>query len=63
MSKDEVACLVDLIQANAILTSKETNASTNKFKEEAWVSVTAAFNTKCGSIPRHKEQLKLKWDN
>lgn len=63
MSKDEVAYFVDLIQNYTVLTSKETNAATNKLKEDAWVTLTAAFNAKCGSIPKHKDQLKLKWDN
>lgn len=63
MNKNEVYLLVDLIQSQPILTSKETNATANKLKEEAWVSLTADFNAKCGSIPRRKEQLKLKWDN
>lgn len=63
MSKDEVSLLVDLIQNNPILTSKETNASTNKLKEACWASLTDTFNSKSGQIPRHREQLKLKWDN
>lgn len=63
MSKDDVACLLDIIQNRPILTSKETNASTNKHKEDTWDAVTVAFNARCGSIPRTKPQLKLKWDN
>lgn len=63
MTKDEILCLVELIECNKIITSKETNATTNKLKDEAWVSLTAAFNAKNGSIPRQKDQLKSKWDN
>ncbi|CAH2106031.1 unnamed protein product [Euphydryas editha] len=63
MTKDEVALLVDLVNSKPVLTSKETNASTNKSKEEAWVALTSKFNATSGQIPRHKEQLKLKWDN
>ncbi|XP_028041556.1 uncharacterized protein LOC114251467 [Bombyx mandarina] len=32
-------------------------------QKEAWVALTAAYNAKCGSFPKQKEQLKLKWDN
>lgn len=63
MSQDDIACLIDFIQSRPLLTSKETNAGTNKLKEEAWDSLTVAFNARCGSIPRTKQQLKLKWDN
>ncbi|KAL0830049.1 hypothetical protein ABMA28_003507 [Loxostege sticticalis] len=63
MTKDEVGYLVDLVQIYPIITSKETNAGTNKKKDIAWVSLTAAFNAKSGSIPRNKDQLKAKWDN
>ncbi|RVE43101.1 hypothetical protein evm_012242 [Chilo suppressalis] len=63
MSKDEVALLVDLIQSNPIITTKETNAATNKLKEECWASLTNTFNSKSGQTPRLREQLKLKWDN
>ncbi|XP_026490221.2 uncharacterized protein LOC113396486 [Vanessa tameamea] len=63
MTKDEVALLIDLIQSNPVLTSKETNATTNKTKEDTWTSLTTTFNTKNGYIPRSKGQLKLKWDN
>ncbi|KAL4703574.1 hypothetical protein ACJJTC_001594 [Scirpophaga incertulas] len=61
MSKDEVALLVDLIQSNPIITTKETNAATNKLKEECWASLTNTFNSKSGQTPRLREQLK--WDN
>lgn len=63
MSRDEVSLLVDLIHSNPILTTKETNATTNKLKEECWSSLTMTFNSRSGQIPRIKEQLKLKWDN
>lgn len=63
MTKDEVHCLVELVESTPIITSKGTNATTNKLKEEAWALVTAAFNARNGSIPRQMEQLKLKWDN
>lgn len=63
MSKDEVAHFVDLIHSYPILTNKETNAATNKLKEDAWVSLTGSYNARCGSFPKSKDQLKLKWDN
>ncbi|XP_046973558.1 myb/SANT-like DNA-binding domain-containing protein 3 [Vanessa cardui] len=63
MTKDEVALLIDLIQSNPVLTSKETNATTNKTKEDTWTSLTTTFNSKNGYIARSKGQLKLKWDN
>ncbi|XP_050355954.1 uncharacterized protein LOC126777103 isoform X2 [Nymphalis io] len=63
MTKDEVALLIDLIQSNPILTSKETNATTNKTKEDTWTTLTSTFNAKNCYIPRSKVQLKLKWDN
>ncbi|KAF9813311.1 hypothetical protein SFRURICE_015793 [Spodoptera frugiperda] len=37
MSKDEVSLLVDLIQSHPIIITKETNAATNKLKEESWM--------------------------
>ncbi|XP_026745903.1 uncharacterized protein LOC113507228 [Trichoplusia ni] len=49
MSKDEIHCLVELVEANKIIISKEANASTNRLKD--------------GTIPRQKDQLKSKWDN
>ncbi|CAG9794461.1 unnamed protein product [Diatraea saccharalis] len=63
MTQDEVIYLVELIQDKPALMTKATNATTNKLKDEAWLSVTTSFNAKCLSIPRNKEQLKLKWDN
>ncbi|KOB73800.1 UPF0439 protein C9orf30-like protein [Operophtera brumata] len=63
MNKDEVALLVDLIQSHRIIITKETNAATNKLKEECWASLTNTFNSKSGQIPRQLSQLKLKWDN
>lgn len=35
MSKDEVSLLVDLIQSHSIIITKDTNAATNKLKEES----------------------------
>ncbi|XP_050558499.1 uncharacterized protein LOC126912100 [Spodoptera frugiperda] len=63
MSKDEVSLLVDLIQSHPVVITKETNAATNKLKEESWISLTNKFNSKSGQIPRQVGQLKLKWDN
>lgn len=63
MTRDEMLCLVELVECNQIIVSKETNATTNKLKDEAWVSLAAAFNARNGSIPRQKDQLKSKWDN
>lgn len=63
MVKEEVSLLVDLIEGKSILTSKETNANTNKIKDDAWTSLVQEFNAKTGSVPKTKDQLKLKWDN
>ncbi|CAH1636185.1 unnamed protein product [Spodoptera littoralis] len=60
MSKDMVSLLVDLIQSHPIIITKETNAATNKLKQE---SLTNKFNSKSGQIPRQIGQLKLKWGN
>ncbi|KAF9424400.1 hypothetical protein HW555_000539 [Spodoptera exigua] len=63
MTREEVLYFVELIQNRPILTSRETNAASNKLKDEAWTSLVAAFNVKFGGYPKQKEQLKLKWDN
>ncbi|XP_047505909.1 uncharacterized protein LOC125050243 [Pieris napi] len=63
MSKEEVNMLLDLIESKPIITIKQTDATTNKSKEEAWSMLTAFFNTRNGGMPRSKEQLKAKWDN
>lgn len=63
MTKDEVNILLDLIESKPIITSKQTDASTNKSKEDAWSLLTAIFNSRSGAMPRSREQLKAKWDN
>lgn len=55
--------LLDLIESKPIITIKQTDATTNKSKEEAWSMLTAFFNSRNGAMPRSKEQLKAKWDN
>ncbi|XP_030030089.2 uncharacterized protein LOC115447235 [Manduca sexta] len=63
MIKDEVSLLLDLIQENPIINAKETNAATNRLKDDAWTSLAHAFNARSRTRTRTKEQLKLKWDN
>ena len=63
MNENEVALLVDLIQSTPILTSKETNATANKSKDESWTSLTRTFNARSGTVYRSKKQLQFKWDN
>ncbi|CAH2266799.1 jg4403 [Pararge aegeria aegeria] len=62
MSRDEVSLLVDLVVKRPAITTKETNAATNKLKEDAWNSLAVEFN-KISDQARSKEQIKLKWDN
>ncbi|KAL0860480.1 hypothetical protein ABMA27_009860 [Loxostege sticticalis] len=63
LAKNEVALLIDLVEANKVIMSKATNASNNKLKEAAWCKVTKKFNASVSSVPRSTNQLKLKWDN
>lgn len=62
LGKDEVLSLLDLISKHSILTSKATNATNNKLKEEAWKSIAQDFSAMTGEIKR-PEQLRLKWEN
>ncbi|XP_023949121.2 uncharacterized protein LOC112053794 isoform X2 [Bicyclus anynana] len=63
MNKYEAMQLVRLVAASAALTTKKTNATNNKRKEEAWRTITAEFNAKTSGIPRSSSQLRLKWEN
>lgn len=63
LAKDEVALLIDLVEANKVITSKATNATNNQLKEAAWSKLTDAFNASISSCPRRTDQLKLKWEN
>lgn len=60
LAKDEVALLIDLVEANKVITSKATN---NQLKEAAWSKLTDAFNASISSCSRRTDQLKLKWEN
>lgn len=55
--------MLDLIQTEPHITSKQTNATSNREKDEAWKKLTARFNAKGIYIERKMEQLRLKWDN
>lgn len=63
MDKDEVSLLMELIEANPTITSKETTAAFNRLKDNCWSEMTKQFNARSGSVPRSTNQLKLKWDN
>ncbi|CAK1577921.1 unnamed protein product [Parnassius mnemosyne] len=63
MTNEEVFILLDLVEANPIITSKSITASTNKLKEEAWTNLTKSFNASISSTPRSTDQLRFKWDN
>ncbi|XP_047041246.1 uncharacterized protein LOC124645475 [Helicoverpa zea] len=63
MSHYDVSLLVDLIERNPIIRSKETNATTNRTKDDAWTSLAHEFNARSKSVTLIKEQLKLKWDD
>ncbi|XP_045458102.1 uncharacterized protein LOC123668412 [Melitaea cinxia] len=62
LGKDEVMSLLDLISKHNIITTKATNATNNKLKEEAWKSIAHEFSAMTGEIKR-PEQLRLKWEN
>ncbi|CAG9793082.1 unnamed protein product [Diatraea saccharalis] len=56
MTHDEVIYLVELIQDKPALMKKATNATTNKLKDEAWLSVTTSFNAK---LPKQRFFTKI----
>ncbi|VVC90045.1 unnamed protein product [Leptidea sinapis] len=62
LSKDDVICLLDLIDKHEVITSKKTDATNNRMKEEAWKSLAYEFSEIAGEI-RRPEQLRLKWEN
>ncbi|XP_026755980.2 uncharacterized protein LOC113515886 [Galleria mellonella] len=63
LTKEEVSLLLDLIQANKVVTVKATSASSQQLKDAAWATITSSFNAAITSVPRKQEQLKLKWEN
>ncbi|XP_049694339.2 uncharacterized protein LOC110374612 [Helicoverpa armigera] len=63
MSNYDVSLLVGLIERNPIIRSKETNATTNRTKDDAWTSLAHEFNARSKSVTLTKEQLQLKWDD
>ncbi|CAG4992183.1 unnamed protein product [Parnassius apollo] len=60
--KDEILFLLDLISKQKVITTKATNATNNKLKEEAWKSIAQEFSAMAGEL-RRPEQLRLKWEN
>ncbi|CAF4754899.1 unnamed protein product [Pieris macdunnoughi] len=63
LTKEECKFLIDLIEASKIITTKTTNASNNKLKNEEWVKLTAHFNAWTTTGRRTPQQLRLKWEN
>ncbi|CAH2107869.1 unnamed protein product [Euphydryas editha] len=63
LTKEESKFLLDLIQGSTIITTKTTNASNNKMKNEEWVRLTENFNAIATNCPRTPQQLRLKWEN
>ncbi|CAK1585792.1 unnamed protein product [Parnassius mnemosyne] len=62
LGKDEILFLLDLISKQKVITTKATNATNNKLKEEAWKSIAQEFSAMAGEL-RRPEQLRLKWEN
>jgi len=60
----EVTALVEIVlKYKAVIECKKTDAATWREKDEAWDSVTAEFNSKCGEIFRSKKSIKHKYDD
>ncbi|CAG9793090.1 unnamed protein product [Diatraea saccharalis] len=62
LTKDSIVLLLDMISKHNVITSKSTNATNNKLKEEAWKSIAQELSALTGEI-RRPEQLRLKWEN
>ncbi|XP_044754192.1 uncharacterized protein LOC123313387 [Coccinella septempunctata] len=63
MTKEEAMRLVELVAADGVITSRATNATNNKMKEESWRRLTESFNSSVSIVPRCAQQLRLKWEN
>ncbi|XP_045503786.1 uncharacterized protein LOC123703514 [Colias croceus] len=63
LTKEESKFLLDLIEGSKIITTKTTNATNNKIKNEEWVRLTERFNAQATNCPRTPQQLRLKWEN
>ncbi|CAK1587650.1 unnamed protein product [Parnassius mnemosyne] len=46
-----------------IITSKATNATSNKMKDEEWIRIAEQFNATATNCRRTPQQLRLKWEN
>lgn len=62
LGKDDILLLLDFISKHPIITTKATNATNNRLKEDAWKSIAQEFSAMAGEI-RRPEQLRLKWEN
>ncbi|CAH1636179.1 unnamed protein product [Spodoptera littoralis] len=60
--KDSIILLLDMIMKYPVITTKATNATNNKLKEEAWKSIAQEFSAVTGDL-RRPEQIRLKWEN
>ncbi|XP_072949546.1 uncharacterized protein [Epargyreus clarus] len=60
--KDSIVRLLDMISKHEVITSRSTNATNNKLKDEAWNSIAQEFCAVTGDF-RHPKQLRLKWEN
>ncbi|CAG4951118.1 unnamed protein product [Parnassius apollo] len=60
LGKNEILFLLDFIFKQNVITTKATNTTNNKLKEEVWKSLAQEFSAMAGELP---EQLRLKWEN
>ncbi|KAJ8736302.1 hypothetical protein PYW08_006958 [Mythimna loreyi] len=60
--KVSIILLLDMIMKHPVITTKATNATNNKLKEEAWKSIAQEFSAITGDM-RRPEQMRLKWEN
>ncbi|PZC80769.1 hypothetical protein B5X24_HaOG213993 [Helicoverpa armigera] len=60
--KDSIILLLDMILKHPVITTKATNATNNKLKEEAWNAIAQEFSAVTGDM-RRPEQIRLKWEN
>ncbi|XP_047027631.1 uncharacterized protein LOC124635724 [Helicoverpa zea] len=51
-----------MILKHPVITTKATNATNNKLKEEAWKAIAQEFSAVTGDMQR-PEQIRLKWEN
>ncbi|KAL4703697.1 hypothetical protein ACJJTC_005261 [Scirpophaga incertulas] len=63
LTKEETKMLVALVQGSKVINNKTTNATSNKLKNEEWISITEKFNSCGSSCPRTANQLRMKWEN